>query len=144
MTPYHFWPIQHGGAVRMYYVARELARRGHEVSVVGFVDTDEQLVAADHLKTFCSEVRLLKRTGSHPRRGFGTEPVASVEFDRVELHRELNTLIGKRDPDVIQIEYTQLAGYGRASPRAVFCLTEHDLAFVSLYRQARREKDLRK
>src|SRR5439155_24548483 len=26
VTPYHFWPIQHGGAVRMYYVARELAR----------------------------------------------------------------------------------------------------------------------
>jgi GT2 family glycosyltransferase/glycosyltransferase involved in cell wall biosynthesis/SAM-dependent methyltransferase len=144
VTPYHFWPIEHGGAVRMYHVARELARRGHEISVVGFVDTDEQREAAHHLESFCAEVRLIKRGAPEPRRDWGSTPVAALHFDKAELHRELNGLIGRRDPDVIQIEYTQMAGYGRAWPRAAMCLTEHDVAFVSLYRQARQEHGLRR
>jgi GT2 family glycosyltransferase/glycosyltransferase involved in cell wall biosynthesis/SAM-dependent methyltransferase len=135
VTPYHFWPIQHGGAVRMYNVAKQLAARGNKVSVVGFVDTDEQLEAASHLREFCAEVRLLKR-GPHGSGRFGLTPQDVLEFDQAVLHRELNALIASRDPDVVQVEYTQLAPYGRPSQRAAVCLTEHDIAFVSLYRHA--------
>jgi len=142
VTPYHFWPIQHGGAARMYHAARELARRGHEVSVVGFVDRDEQRAAAEHLRGFCAEVRLLTRRPEREAR-FTALPTEVIHFDRPELHRELNTLIARRDPDVIQIEYTHLAPYGRRWPRAAVCLTEHDVAFVSRYRQMRAAHGLR-
>ena len=141
VTPYHFWPIQHGGAVRMYHAARALAARGHEVSVVGFVDNDEQRQSAAHLSEFCAEVRLLVRQARPPPPHFGAIPDAMREFDRPELHRELNSMIARRDPDVIQVEYTHLAPYGRKWPRAAVCLTEHDISFVSLYRQAALETD---
>ncbi|HEX4385966.1 MAG TPA: glycosyltransferase, partial [Myxococcales bacterium] len=136
VTPYHFWPIQHGGAVRMYNVAKQLAARGNKVSVAGFVDTDAQLEAAEHLREFCAEVRLLKRR-PHGSARFGITPQDVLEFDQAILHRELNALIARRDPDVVQVEYTQLAPFGRPSKRAAVCLTEHDVAFVSLYRHAK-------
>ncbi len=142
VTPYHFWPIQHGGAVRMYNIAKQLAARGNKVSVAGFVDEDSQLEAADHLREFCAEVRLLKRKDQCSN-GFGFTPKEVREFDQAVLHRELNTLIAKRDPDVVHVEYTQLAPYGRASTRAAVCLTEHDIAFVSLYRHAMTQTSLR-
>jgi GT2 family glycosyltransferase/glycosyltransferase involved in cell wall biosynthesis len=142
VTPYHFWPIEHGGAKRMYHAARELARRGHQVSVVGFVDRDEQRSAAEHLLGFCAEVRLLTRRPQREAR-LTALPSEVIDFDRPELHRELNALIARRDPDVIQVEYTHLAPYGRPWPRAAVCLTEHDVAFVSRYRQMRVAHGLR-
>ena len=141
VTPYPIWPIQHGGAVRTYHAARELARRGHEVSVVGFVDRDEQRAAAEHLRGFCAEVRLLTLPLQRETR-FTALPSEVIEFDRPELHRELNGLIARRDPDVIQIEYTHLAPYGQPWARAALCLTEHDVAFVSLHRQMRAARRL--
>jgi glycosyltransferase involved in cell wall biosynthesis len=63
-------------------------------------------------------------------------PKGVLEFDQLLLHRELNSVISRRDPDIIQVEYTHLAPFGRASQRAAVCLTEHDVAFVSLYRHA--------
>src|SRR5207244_822011 len=66
VTPYDFWPVRHGGAVRMYNVVRELARRGHAVTVAGFVDTDEQLAAARQLEPFFTEVRMIKRRCTVP------------------------------------------------------------------------------
>ena len=138
VTPYDFWPVRHGGAVRMYNVVRELARRGHAVTVAGFVDTDEQLAAARQLESFCTEVRLIKRRCTVPglKDRLGIAPAELAEFDQIELHRELNTLIARHDPDVIQIEYTQMAAYARASDRSILCLTEHDVAFMSVYRHA--------
>jgi len=141
VTPYHFWPVQHGGAVRMYNIAKELAARGNRISVVGFVDADSHLEAAAHLREFCVEVRLLKRQDLGRTR-FAIKPKGVLEFDQAVLHRELNAVLAKRDPDVVQVEYTQLAPYGRASQRAAICLTEHDVAFVSLYRYAMAQKDL--
>jgi GT2 family glycosyltransferase/glycosyltransferase involved in cell wall biosynthesis/SAM-dependent methyltransferase len=137
VSPYHLYPVQHGGAVRMYQVLRELARRGHDVSLVGFVDTEEQRQAGRHLGEFCGEVRLLVR-GAGPARTPGSlVPWPVREFDRPDLRRELAQHLERKDPDVLQVEYTHLAPYASPSPRRVSCLTEHDVAFVSLYRHAR-------
>ncbi len=135
LSPYHVYPVQHGGAVRMYHVLRGLAARGHDVSLVGFVDDEAQLEAARHLREFCSEVRLLVRPGASGRRRLGV-PGSVLEFDHPELHRLLADLEARRELDVVQVEYTQMASYARPSSRTVWCLTEHDVSFVSLYRHA--------
>jgi O-antigen biosynthesis protein len=135
VTPYHLWPVQHGGAVRMYHVARELARRGHELSVVGFVDTEEQVAAGRHLEEFCREVKLLVRRPPSGLRAFGI-PSEVAAFDQVHLRRALHEHLEQTDPDVLHVEYTHMAPYAMRSPRRITCLTEHDVAFVSAYRHA--------
>lgn len=141
VAPYHLWPIQHGGAVRMYHVLKGLAARGHDVSLVGYVDTDEQLEGARHLREFCSDVRLLKRKPIAAPPAWDLVPPMVREFDQADLRGELARLIERRDPDVLQVEYTHLAPFALPSGRHITALTEHDVAFLSLRRQAEAERD---
>src|SRR5207302_6076853 len=113
VSPYHVYPVQHGGAVRMYNVLRELARRGHDVSLVGFVDDEEQREAGQKLREFCSEVRLSLRKAAPPPPPWDALPREVREFDDAILQRELREVIERRDADVVQIEYTHLARFGR-------------------------------
>lgn len=137
VTPYQFFPVQHGGGTLIYHTLRELARRGHDVSVVGFVDSDDWVRAAAPLREFCRDVRLLVR----PQRALAEErlrvaPLHTVLFEMPELRRELDAVIEEQDVDVLQIEYTQLASFARPAERSIACVTAHDIAFVSQYRRA--------
>ena len=135
LSPYHLYPVQHGGAVRMYHVLRELARRGHDVSLVGFVDTEEQREAGQHLREFCSDVELLVRKPGVAQ-GRRLTPGEVREFDHQELRSVLAGHLERRDVDVLQVEYTHMAPYGRLARPRLACLTEHDVAFMSRYRHA--------
>ncbi len=142
VTPYQFMPVQHGGGTLIYHAMRELHRRGNEISVVGFVDSQEWVDAAAPLREFCAEVQLLVR----PQRALAKErrraaPLGVALFEMPELRSALDEVIARRDPDVLQIEYTQLASFGAPAPRAVSCVTAHDVAFVSQYRRALAEAD---
>ncbi|MFI5297597.1 MAG: glycosyltransferase [Polyangiales bacterium] len=137
VTPYQFYPVQHGGGTLVYHVLRQLATRGHEVSVVGFVDAQSWVEAAAPLREFCREVTLLVR----PQRGLPIErlrvaPQGTVLFEQPELAGALAEVVARRDPDVVQIEYTQLASLVRPSVRHIRCITAHDIAFVSQHRRA--------
>lgn len=137
VAPYHLYPVQHGGAVRMYNVVRELARRGHDVSLVGFVDDEEQReVGTRHLAEFCSEVHLQLRTAKARPSPWDTVPDTVREFDDAGFRRQLRSVLERRDIDVLQVEYTHMAPYGIQSDRWITCLTEIDVAFMSIYRHA--------
>ncbi len=142
VAPYHLYPVQHGGAVRMYNVVRELARRGHEVSVVGFVESEEQREAGRHLREFCREVDLLVRVPA-PNRWRGLVPADVAEFDLPDFRSALVAHLERCDPDILQVEYTHMAPYGRLAGGRVACLTEHDVSFVSRYRHTLAEGDRR-
>ncbi len=135
LSPYHLYPVQHGGAVRMYHVLRELARRGNEVSLVGFVDTEAQREAGQALKEFCSEVDLVVREPL-PKRGKLLVPGEVNEFQQLSMRRALARHLDRFDPDVLQVEYTHMAPYGRLGGGRVTALSEHDIAFMSAYRHA--------
>lgn len=135
LSPYHVYPVQHGGAVRMYHVLRELARRGHDVSLVGFVDSEEQREAGQHLREFCSDVELLVRKPGVAH-GRHLTPGEVREFDHHELRSVLAAHLESRNVDVLQVEYTHMAPYGRLARPRLACLTEHDVAFMSRYRHA--------
>ncbi|BDG07184.1 glycosyltransferase [Anaeromyxobacter paludicola] len=139
VAPYHLYPVQHGGAVRMYNVVRELSRRGHAVSVVGFVDNEEQLEGGRHLQELCAEVKLLVRDPS-PKRGGLLDPGEVTEFQQLAFQRLLGEHVERFDPDVLQVEYTHMAPYARYARGRVTALTEHDIAFMSAYRHALAER----
>lgn len=137
LTPYQFVPVQHGGGTLILHALRALATRGHDVSVVGFVDSEEWVRAAEPLREFCREVRLLIRPQrALPEARLRVAPLQTVLFEMPELRAALDQVIAAQDADVLQIEYTQLASFARPAPRHVACVTAHDVAFVSQYRRA--------
>jgi O-antigen biosynthesis protein len=144
VTPYQFHPPTHGGAVFTHNLVRGLARRGHEISVVGFVDTEAELAASQGLKEFCAEVHLQIRAATPGNSDpLGLTPRMVEEFDQPVLHRVLDQVVARLDPDVVHTEYTQMAPYGKPSLRRVNSITEVDLSFVSAYRRALNDPTLR-
>ena len=144
VTPYQFHPPRHGGAVFTSSLVRGLAKRGHDISVVGFVDSEEELVASQGLTEYCSEVHLQIRPGTPGRSDpLGLTPRIVEEFDQPTLHRVLDEVVARLDPDVLHLEYTQMAAYRSGSLRHINSISEHDLSFVSAYRRALSAASLR-
>jgi GT2 family glycosyltransferase/glycosyltransferase involved in cell wall biosynthesis len=134
VSPYCPYPPSHGGAVRMYNLMREVARR-HDVYLVSMIEYEKERAAEAHLRTFCRDVRFHLRTPT-PRTGF-LDPISVQEFYSDEFARLIELVLGARDIDVIQMEYTVLAHFLPESARLRSVLTEIDLYFVSYLRAAR-------
>jgi ribosomal-protein-alanine acetyltransferase len=126
-TPYVPYPLSHGGAVRMYHLLRETAR---EFDVVLFAFTEGGEEELSPLLEFCSAIVLVpKRENTRPR-WWTPAPPETVEYDSPALRRALEDACRDFRPDLRQVEYTQLAGFGGD------VLVEHDVTF-DLYRQIR-------
>ena len=141
VSPYHLLPASHGGAVRMLGLVRGLAQRGHEVSVISVVTDDEHVQAARVLRDFCAEVVVLRPSEPSPRL-VDPRPRAVREIDTPALRRAVAQVLQRRPIDVLQLEYTQLAGLAELAPGCVRCVTEIDIAYVALERAARAQSGL--
>jgi glycosyltransferase involved in cell wall biosynthesis len=130
VSPFLPFPLSHGGAVRIYNLCGALAPRV-DFALTAIREKDENVDYARLHQVF-REVRVvdLDETASPDRR----------LPRQVRHHRSkaLRALIGEVAdtwrPDVLQIEYTHMAGFGDSAPGVPSLLVEHDLTF-SLYRQ---------
>jgi len=131
LSPYVPYPLSHGGAVRMYHLLREAARE-FDIILFAFSDgeTDEDYAP---LREFCARIVVAAKTRYREPRWSTLRPPEVHEFDSPVMRRAIADL--RRDPgfDLLQIEYTHLAGYGGD------IIVEHDVTF-DLYSQVLRRK----
>lgn len=123
------YPLSHGGAVRMYNLMRRAA--GMSQVLITFVDDLE--TPPDELLDICVEVVLVRRRGTH-RKDSKTLPAVVEEFRSSAFHAALKQTVRKWQPDIVQLEFTQMAQYAEACAPARTLLIEHDVT-VDLYRQ---------
>jgi glycosyltransferase involved in cell wall biosynthesis len=130
VSPFLPFPLAHGGAVRIYNLCRTLSERV-DFALIAIREKDE-IVDYNRLHDVFQQVRTvdLDSTGL-------TDP--TLPFHVRHYHsRSLRELIADMartwKPDVLQIEYTQMAGYGNCAPGVPSLLVEHDLTF-NLHRQ---------
>jgi len=109
LSPYLPWPLNGGSPIRVYYVTRELARRGHEVVLLVGHDGDP-LPAQHPLYGICREVftyRPPARAGSFPPvvsalRSLGSPlPYVAAKFGAAQIQQGVRTVLEKRQFDVI-------------------------------------------
>lgn len=129
-TPYLPFPLAHGGAVRMFNLMREAAR-DFDLVLISFVD--EAKAAPAELLEFCCEIVLVKRRGSH-RLPSSARPDGVEEFDSMPFRAALRQTIGKWNPSLAQLEFTQMAQYAGDCAPARTLLVEHDIT-LDLYEQ---------
>ena len=129
-SPYVPFPLSHGGAVRMYNLMRRAAADFDQVLVAFAGDNPE---APRELLEICSEVVLVKRSGTHLLRSTARPDVVE-EFDSPAFHAALRQTVRKWKPAVAQLEFTQMAQYADDCAPAKTILIEHDVTF-DLYRQ---------
>ncbi len=124
-SPYVPFPLSHGGAVRMYNLARRAAE-DFDLVLVAFTETPAP-PPAELTEVFC-EIVLVHRPGSHdvPDRG---RPETVEEFASPAFRAALGETVRKWRPGVVQLEFTQMAQYAADCAGARTVLVEHDITF---------------
>jgi GT2 family glycosyltransferase/glycosyltransferase involved in cell wall biosynthesis len=129
-TPYLPFPLAHGGAVRMFNLMRRAAQHYDQVLLSFAGDLRE---APAELLDICSEVVLVKRSGTHLLPS-SNRPDIVEEFDSPAFHAALRQTVRKWKPAIAQLEFTQMAQYASACAPAKTILVEHDVT-LDLYQQ---------
>jgi GT2 family glycosyltransferase/glycosyltransferase involved in cell wall biosynthesis len=124
------FPLSHGGAVRMYNLMR---RASEDVTQVLVTFVDELHTPPEELLDICAEVVQVRRLGSHMQPDTG-RPEAVDDFDSPAFRAALRQTVQKWAPELVQLEFTQMAQYARDCESAKTLLVEHDIT-IDLYRQ---------
>ena len=124
-SPYPPFPLSHGGAVRMFNLIREGAR---EYDIVLLAFCDFLATPARELLDLCVEVALVRRRGSHYLRS-SEYPDVVVEFESDTFRACLKQTAARWRPAAVQLEFTWMAQYAGAYPKAKNILVEHDITF---------------
>jgi GT2 family glycosyltransferase len=124
-SPYLPFPLSHGGAVRIYNLMRCAASEWTQILVVfcdGLAPPPRELLE------ICGFVILVRRHGTHYRRDT-TRPDTVEEFDSETFRAVLKQAVRQWKPDLVQLEFTQMAQYAEACAPAKTILVEHDITF---------------
>jgi glycosyltransferase involved in cell wall biosynthesis len=130
ITPFLPYPLSHGGAVRIYNLCRALAGRV-DFALAAVREKNE---AIDYQKlheifgqVYAVDVDELPSKDSR-------SPRQVRQYRSRSLRALIASVCRTWNPDLVQVEYTQLASFREAAPQTPALLVEHDVTF-SLYRQ---------
>jgi glycosyltransferase involved in cell wall biosynthesis len=129
-SPYLPFPLSHGGAVRMYNLMR---RAAEEFDLILLAFTERPETPARELLGICMEAWLVQRAGSHALPSTGRPDVVE-EFSSDAFRGALRLALRRWRPDIVQLEFTQMAQYAADCAPARTILVEHDITF-DLYSQ---------
>jgi hypothetical protein len=128
----------HGGGVRMYHNIRILSQK-HNVSVITFVESDEERERLQSLQGICASITPIQRVPDYRPHWFSLQPFLIREFSTPAMDQAIDAAVEKTKPDVLQCEYLQMAQYRRAGIFSI--LTIHETLSANAYRSFERETD---
>ncbi|HYL36302.1 MAG TPA: GNAT family N-acetyltransferase [Bryobacteraceae bacterium] len=126
VSPYFPYPLSHGGAVRIFYLLREMAEE-FDIFLFAFLDQERDEDFRPVLE-HCSRLILVRKPRYREPRWSTIQPPEVHEFRSPALRAALQRGLREHKIEAIQVEYTMLAPY------SVDVLVEHDVTF-DLYRQ---------
>ncbi|MEM2046086.1 MAG: glycosyltransferase [Candidatus Bathyarchaeia archaeon] len=94
LSPTFPYPLNMGAKIRIYYVLRELARGGHEVTLVCLAEGGIKPLELEVIKSYCRRleivpVKLKSRTWTALRALFSHKTYGLAKFESVELRKRI-------------------------------------------------------
>lgn len=151
ITAYLPYPLDAGGRVRQYELLKRLAKK-HEITLISFINSQKELEYVPLIEEFCFRVETvmqrqrpvvprsktldrLSRLGQIIYTPFTKETTSLVQsFDSPELTSKIDEVMREQDFDLVQVEFTQMAGYLPERCVIPSILIEHDIMFRKCYR----------
>jgi len=135
VSPFVPYPLCHGGAVRIYNLCRAL--RDRVDFILAAVREQDDTVHYGELRRVFLEVAVvdIDELPSTDER----LPQQVRQYQSRSLRALIHDLSAQYSPDLIQIEYTQMALFRGAAPNLPAVLVEHDLTFNLYWQLAERE-----
>jgi ribosomal-protein-alanine acetyltransferase len=134
LSPYFPYPLSHGGAVRIFYLLRELARE-FDIFFFAFSENEGGEDLAPVLE-LCARVILLPRPRYREPKWSSLAPPEVNEFRSPAMARLLERFRREFSIEAVQVEYTQMASYGGD------IVVEHDVTFDLFQQVLSRERTL--
>ncbi len=131
-SPCSLYPMNHGGAVRIGNLIRRLSAT-HDLYLLIFIGGTDDVEQHRHLLPFCRRVFFQQQIA--PVCDDGRLPAGAAGFLAPSIRDRLRALVRAYDIDLVQLEYTELAGLAEAPLGVPVVLTEHDLSFRSHQRR---------
>jgi len=128
----------HGGGVRMYHNIRILSG-SHNVSVISFVENDQERDLLRSLDGICESVTAVQRIPDFSPHWLSLDPFLIREFSTPQMNHAIQAVFQKKKIDAVQCEYLQMAQYRR--PRTLSILTIIETLSDNAYAAFRAESD---
>jgi ribosomal protein S18 acetylase RimI-like enzyme len=128
LSPYFPYPLSHGGAVRIFYLIREMSEE-FDIFLFAFRDKETSEDFAP-LQELCARLVVVQKPRYREPRWSALLPPEVHEFRSPAMRAALGRLRSEYRIEAVQVEYTMLAPYSGD------VLVEHDVTF-DLYRQVR-------
>ena len=110
----------------MYNLMR---RASDEFDLVLATFVEEPAAVPAQLTEICVEIVTVRRPGSHALPST-SRPDIVEEFDSPAFHAALRQTVAKWHPDIVQLEFTQMAQYAADCRSARTILVEHDITYA--------------
>jgi len=130
VSPFLPYPLAHGGAVRIFNLCRELSNRVDFILIA--VREAHEVVQYEKLHPVFRHVYAVDI--DQPESNDERLPRQVRASQSASLRALIADVCERLQPDLLQIEFTHMAGYRDSAPDVPAVLVEHDLTF-SLYRQ---------
>ena len=144
------YPLIEGRALRTYNLIKEAAK-AHEIHLVSFVQTEEDLQGIEHMRTICPVVeyeklyyggggmRLLADAACEL---VSAAPLPIVKYRTASMRARLKRLMAQHRYDLVHLDMLHLADYQDLCGNTPVVLVEHNVEHVILQRRAETETGL--
>jgi sugar transferase (PEP-CTERM/EpsH1 system associated) len=127
------YPLDKGEKIRAYHELRSLARRGHRVHLIAFVDTDRDARSAAALNVWCASMRLVRRRTRLATLKAGLRiitggPLSLGAFRSARMATAVRETLARHAPDVLFAYSGAMGQYipGEWWDRTVFDIVDAD------------------
>jgi glycosyltransferase involved in cell wall biosynthesis len=134
------YPLDSGPKIRGYYVLRQLATE-HEVTLVTFIRTEQEIRQAEHLRDYCKEIRFVPmvrsglRNAVHMARSLLSSRPFVIERDRsTRMRRLLQEVVSAEAHDVVHADQINMAQYALELPAKRRILDVHNAVWRIVHR----------
>jgi sugar transferase (PEP-CTERM/EpsH1 system associated) len=138
------YPLFEGRALRTYNLIRQVARQ-HEVHLVSFVQTVEDLEGLEHMRSICGEVEGHKLYFTRPRwrlvvdaviELFSSSPLPIVKYRSAAMTAALRARLAAHQYDLVHFDMLHLSEYFSLCGQVPTLLMEHNVESNILARRA--------
>ena len=135
--------VLHTGGIYIFRLVESLNRRGHQVSVLSFVDPEET-AHIEQLRPFCQHIESvpLKRSWREKLQLLPQhfiQPPYVVRCMHPAMRKAIRHLLDEVDFDLVQVEYGQMGQYVNALQALPTVLDEIDVSMLPIYRIYRQQ-----
>lgn len=109
------WPLNMGSKIRIFYVLRELARAGHEVTLLALAHEAYRPEDLEALRPFCTELNIVPverrpRLRAALKAFFSLKPYRVAKLESPKFKQEVAQALG-RDYDILWVHFVETLAY---------------------------------